>query len=418
LDFSFFVAKKVAGNRQGSFARLIIRLATAAVALSMAVMILASALIKGFKYEISEKMFGFWGHIHITSAEQTTSFDPKPMRLDSAMLGRLSRIKNQPLSEGGKQKGSIVHVQQYATKAGIIKTKENFEGIVLKGIGNDYDWRFLERNLVEGKRFAPRDSALNEILISKTTAERLQLRPGSKLVVHFVNQDVQVQKRFTVAGVFKTGLEEYDRKFAVCDISIIQELSGWDTNQVAGLELFAEDIRQIDGLNEYIYQNALTSAFYTQTIREEQPSIFDWLDLQDVNEKVILGLMLAVSIINMVTALLILILERSVMIGTLKALGATDWRIQKIFLYYGAIIVALGLLMGNVLGLGLAWLQKKYNFIRLSEADYYLAYAPIKLDFMAVLTLNLGAFIIIFICLRLPSLIVSRISPVKVIRFK
>ena len=428
MNFPFFIAQRVAASGQKSFARLIIRIAIVAVALSIAVMIIATSLIKGFKSEISAKMFGFWGHIHITSVQQTTTYEPIPILADQPFLSKLRNVKHVPLVEPDfwdKMKGNTVtkggvhHVQVYATKAGIIKTKDNFEGIVLKGIGSDFDWSFVEKSLVEGRKInICNTDSCHDILISQSTANRLEIKTGSKFIVHFVQNNVQEQRLFQVCGIYKTGLEEYDKKFALVDIAHIQNLLGWPKNQVAGFEVFTDDLKDLQSINEYVYNDLISNDLTSQTIRQEEPAIFDWLDLQDVNEQVILILMLVVSIINMVTALLILILERTNMIGTLKSLGTTNGRIQRIFLYYGAIIIVIGLTIGNVIGLGLCWLEQKYKFIHLSEVDYYLSYAPIQFDFWTILILNIGTLIITTVFLILPTFMVLSISPVKAIRFK
>jgi lipoprotein-releasing system permease protein len=437
MIFPFFIASRVAASGQKSFARLIIRIAIAAVALSIAVMIIANALIKGFKSEISDKMFSFWGHIHITSAQQTTTYEPIPINADQSFLPTLKAMKTLPDSflkterfleatEGNYTEGvskpsfgGIKHVQAYATKAGIIKTKDNFEGIILKGVGADFNWSFINQYIVEGRKLFPcSEESCNEILISKSTADRLNLKLNGKFIVHFVQNNAQEQRLFQIVGIYKTGLEEYDKKFALVDIQPIQKLLGWSSNQIAGYEVFVDDIRDLNRMNNFIYNELISNQYSAQTIRQEQPSIFEWLDLQDVNEKVILGLMLLVGIINMVTALLILILERTNMIGTLKSLGSSNWSIQRIFLYYGAIIICIGLLIGNVVGIGLAFLEQKFKFIKLSEADYYLSYAPIKFDIFTILSLNLGTLIITTLFLLLPTLLVLSISPVKAIQFK
>ena len=428
MNFPFFIAQRVAASGQKSFARLIIRIAITAVALSIAVMLIATSLIKGFKSEISAKMFGFWGHIHITSVQQATTYEPIPISANQPFLSRLKGVKNVPLLEPNffdrlqnrtETRGGIRHVQVYATKAGIIKTKDNFEGIVLKGIGADFDWSFVEQNLVEGRKInlCATDSC-HDILISQSTANRLQIKTGSKFIVHFVRNNAQEQRLFQVCGIYKTGLEEYDKKFALVDIAHIQSLLGWSENQIAGFEVFTDNLSDLNSIQEYVYNELITNDLSSQTIRQEEPAIFDWLDLQDVNEQVILILMVVVSIINMVTALLILILERTNMIGTLKALGTTNWRIQKIFLYYGVIIIFMGLLIGNAIGLGLGWLEQKYKFIHLSEVDYYLSYAPIQFDFWTILLLNIGTLIITTLFLLLPTFMVLSITPVKAIRFK
>jgi lipoprotein-releasing system permease protein len=420
MNFPFFIAKRVAASGQKSFTRLIIRIATAAVALSIAVMIITTSLIRGFKSEISEKMFGFWGHIHITSVQQTTSFEPAPINAYPTFLDSLKNLKNTNFTEGDKIKqtySGVSHIQTYANKAGIIKTKDNFEGIVLKGVGQDYDWSFINKNLVDGRTINGCDTC-KDIMISQSTANRLKLKVGNKFIVHFVQNNQQQQRLFQICGIYKTGIDEYDKRFALVDLKTVQSLLGWTENQVAGFEVFIDDLRDLKPLNEYIYTDLITNDLSAQTIKEEQPAIFDWLDLQDVNEQVILFLMLIVSIINMVTALLILILERTNMIGTLKALGTRDGKIQKIFLYYGAIIVCVGLLIGNVLGIGLSFLEQQFHFIHLSETNYYLSYAPIRFDFLTILGLNIGTLLITTLFLFLPTFMVLSITPVKAIRFK
>jgi lipoprotein-releasing system permease protein len=419
LNFPFYIAQRVSASGQKSFARLIIRIAIAAVALSIAVMIVASSLIKGFKSEISNKMFGFWGHIHIASTQQTTTLEPKSIPAFPSFLNDLKTLKNVTDTEGGnkKSKKGVLHVQSYAQKAGIIKTKDNFEGIILKGVGNDFDWQFVEQSLIEGRRLQSCDTC-RDILISKSTAGRMKLKLGSKFVVHFVQNTEMQQRLFQVSGIYNTGLEEYDKKFALVDIKIIQDLLGWSSNEVAGFEVFIEDISDLEIINNYIYKEVITNDLYSQSVKQEQESIFNWLDLQDVNEWIILGMMLLVSIINMVTALLILILERTNMIGLLKALGTKNWSIQQIFLYYGAIIIGTGLLIGNVVGLSIAWLEKTFKFIKLPEADYYLSYAPIQFDMGYILLLNLITFVVTTLFLLLPTLLVMSITPVKALHFK
>lgn len=408
FNFSWFIAHRVAKSSDKSVAHIIIRIATAAVALSMTVMILAVCLVKGFKTEISAKVFGFWGHIHIIHLSSKLTNEPKPIRADSLALPDAMRQ-------------NIHHLQRYATKAGIIKTDKNFEGIILKGIGTDFHWDFVEKCLLEGKRLTLNHDTTKapsqEILVSQSTANRMQLKIGQKFVVHFVKDNAQTQRLFQVSGIYKTGLEEYDRQFALVDIRQVQDLLGWSAQEVAGMEVFVNNLSQLDQTNNGIYEY-LSRELTSQTIKEEQPNIFQWLELQDLNEEVILGLMLIVSLINMTTALLILILERTNMIGTLKALGASNWQIQKIFLAYGVYITFVGLLLGNFLGFGLAFLQKQFGIIRLSETDYYLSVAPIRFDFAYISALNVGVLLLTAVVLLLPSLLILRISPIKAIRFK
>lgn len=428
MNVPFFIARKVAGQGQASFSRLIIRIAVAAVALSIAVMIIATSLIAGFKKEISEKIFGFWGHVHITDANTNRSLlESYPISLNQPFYPSLDTLG--PLlyqkSWGGlfertaQTAGGVRHIQVYAIKPGIIETKKQIEGILLKGVGRDFQWDFLQKYMVEGEVLSlPDTAASSDILISRQTADRLEASVGDRFIVYFVQSNEQLRRAFTVKGIYKTGLEEYDKKFALVDIRKIQQLLGWQEDQVAGFEVFIEEIGDLPIFTDYIYYEAIPNDLTAESIREKFPSIFEWLELQDINEVVILSLMLVVSIINMITALMILILERTNMIGVLKALGQSNWGIRAIFLYYSGYILVVGLFWGNLLGIGLCLLQDRFGFIRLSEADYYLSVAPVAFNPLTILGLNGLTMLVTLLFLIIPSYLVSRISPVKAIRFK
>ena len=396
-----------------------------------AVMIAATALIAGFKSEISRKIFEFWGHIHISDTAYSLSFEPMPINREQKFYPALDTVRSVTYHEDEtilghetgrevekRSRGGIRHIQVFAHKPGIIRTKTAMEGIILKGVGPDFDWNNLTPYLLEGKPIAFADSASRDIIISRQTADRLQVGVGDRFIVHFVKEGEQLRRRFQVCGIYKTGLEEYDRKFALCDIRQTQELLGWRDDQVAGFELWLDDLRDLDLYNDYIYSEVLPPELLSVSIRSKFPAIFEWLQLQDLNEIVILGLMLAVAIINMVTALLVLVLEHTTMIGILKSLGESNTRIRRIFLYYAAVITLTGMFWGNLIGLGFCFLQDKYHLIRLNEADYYLSYAPAKVNWLAVLGVNAGTLAVTLLFLILPSFLVSKIAPVKAIRFK
>ncbi len=395
-------------------------------------MVISTALISGFKHEIQNKIFGFWGHIHITETGMDRSllevyaiskkqtFYPS---LDSVgQIEYLSREKLLGLFEierVKKTKGGIRHIQVFAIKPGIIQAENVLEGMILKGIGSDFDWSFINKFMVEGRPIRlPEDSLSRDILISRQTADRLQVGVGDRFTVHFVERGSQLKRLFYISGIYKTGLEEYDRSFALVDIRQIQKLLDWTENDVSGFEVFIDNIEDLDIFDEYIYYEKLPTDLSSETIRKKQPEIFEWLELQNINEVVILSLMVVVAIINMVTTLLILILERTNMIGTLKALGSSNWTIQKIFLYYAAYIVILGIFWGNLLGIGLCLLQQEFEFIKLSEENYYLSVAPIDLQFWPIFLINSGTLLITLVFLIIPSYLVTTISPVKAIRFK
>jgi len=433
MNLSLFIAKRVASSNHRSFSGLIIRIAIVAVALSLSVMIVATAVISGFKNQIGEKIFGFWGHIHITSTQiNRTTGEAVPISIHQPFYPGLDTVGKIPYLERATifgyelpfefQKetlGGIRHIQAFALKPGIIKTKKEIEGIILKGIGNDFDWSFFDNYLVEGQQLTLSDSAATEgIILSRQTANRLELGIGDKFIFNFVANGEALRRRFTVEGFYKTGLEEYDRKFALVDLKKVQELLGWREDQVGGFEVFIENLSDLDVMTEYVYLEETPAELYCENIREKFPAIFEWLALQDINEVVILVLMVIVGLINMITALMILILERTNMVGTLKALGQTNWGIRKIFLYHAGYIILLGLFWGNLAGISFCLLQQKFGFIRLSEENYYLPVAPIEINPLAILALNVGALAFIMLFLTIPSWLVTKISPVKAIRFK
>ena len=430
-----FIARRVSASGQQSFSRLILRIAVVAVALSVAVMICANALIAGFKQEISSKIFGFWGHIHITDTDINRSLlEAFPIEQNQPFYPHLDTLRRveyfytenwfgQSVQRLGRSKGGVRHIQVFAIKPGIIeatkKDGKDIEGIILKGVGQDFDWEFMGQYIKRGRPLdMPADEMSRDILISEQTASRLQVDTGASFIVHFVEKGEQLQRRFRVSGIYRTGLEEYDRKFALVDIRQIQRLLNWREDQVSGFEVFIDHIDDLDLLSEYIYFEELPSDLYAESIRHKLPEIFDWLDLQDINEVVILSLMVIVAIINMITALMILILERTNMIGILKALGTSNWSIRKIFLYYAGYIIVVGLFWGNFIGIGLCLLQDHFEFIKLSEENYYLSTAPIALKLWPILLLNLGTLLVTLAFLVIPSYLVTNISPVKAIRFK
>ncbi|MFT4664225.1 MAG: lipoprotein-releasing system permease protein [Polaribacter sp.] len=434
MKFEYFIARKVAEAGQQSFSRLIIRIAILAITISMAVMILATSLIQGFQNGISNKIFGFWGHIHVFDTNMNRSFEAIPVKRDQAFYPHIDTIGSILYRENReifgyqigeqlvekKTKGGIRHIQVTANLPGIIKTNQLLEGIILKGVGEDFDWANMDNYIIEGVRTeeSPKGMATKDLMVSQETARRLQLKMGDALNIHFVRGREQIARQFKISGIYKTGMEEFDRKFALADIGLIQEIYGWAPDEVGGFEVFVDDLDDLEIINEHLYLEELPNNMFSQTIRDKFPSIFEWLSLQDINKYVILSLMLIVSIINMITALMILILERTNMIGILKSLGSTNWSIRKIFLWYAAYIVSMGLLFGNLIGIALCWIQKNFEVIKLSEKDYYLSVAPIEMNFWIILFLNIGTLVITLLVLIIPSYLVARISPVKAIRFK
>jgi len=427
MNLPLFIAKKIAFSRRKSFSSVIIRIAIAAIAVSVSVMILTSAIIDGFRSGISDKIFGFWGHINIAHVGVQTNLDniPLPARPDYYyLIDSLEEIPyyfNEIAAARGNETithGGVDYIQSYALLPGIIKTKESLEGIVLKGAGVDFHWDKMQKYLLEGK--VPElnfEKASSDILISKTTSKRLEIGVGDQIIIHFIQGNDQLRRKFKVSGIYKTGLDEYDNKLAIVDLRKLTSVLQWSENEVGGFEVFLEDLDDVDIFNEYIYHELLPAEVYSETIKNKFPQIFDWLVFTSLNERVVFILMLIVSIINMITAILIFILERTKMIGILNAMGMTHWQLRKIFLYHAAYIIIFGLFFGNLIGFGLGYLQLEFGFISLDEANYYLSVAPIEFNYFKILMINLGTLLIILLCLIVPSFLISKIDPVKAIKF-
>ncbi|HXH18404.1 MAG TPA: FtsX-like permease family protein [Chitinophagales bacterium] len=408
MSLERFIARKILFNAPKSFSRYIVSIAVAAVALSLSVMIVAAAMVSGFQKEISSKVYGFWGHIHITKFGFGKSFEDNPVSMHQPFYP----AHNSALPD------NIRHIQVFANKAGIIKTHEQIEGIILKGIGSDFDWDFFSKYLVKGEIFSTADSAESrKILISSQTASRLSLDTGDVINIYFIQTPPRM-RRFEVSGIYNSGLEEYDRYYALVDIRHVQRLNDWDDTLVSGFEVYLDDVGKMHKTADELYYGVLGPDLTAQTIKEIYPNIFDWLELQNMNEIIILVLMTLVAAINMITCLLILILERTNMVGVLKALGAENKSIQKIFLYKASYILALGLFFGNIIGTGICLLQKYFHIIRLPEESYYVSVAPVDLSVISVAMLNAGTFLVCIIAMLLPALIAGRITPVKAIRFE
>jgi len=433
MNLESFIANRIAFSQQNSFTKTIIRFAIACVALSITVVILTTAVITGFKNQITEKIFGFWGHIEVTHHNITRSFDAIPIVNDAPYIDSIKAIDRAIVNyysddEGDetiitmKSQQGVRHVQSSAILPGIIKTKEEFDRIIVKGIGTDFDWKNLSQFLIAGSpiEFMDNGEASDDILISEETSKRMNLELDQFVLIYFLKDREQIKRRFKVKGIYKTGLQEYDEYFVLADIKEIQKVLGWDENQVMAMEVFVDDIDDVEVINEHIYTDIVPGQLYlySKPIRQKFPEIFSWLDLQNINEYVILSLMIIVSIINMITALLILILERTQMIGILKSLGSSDWSVRKIFLYQAFHILKWGLIIGNIVGLGLCLLQQHFQIIKLNEENYYLSSAPIEINLFHILILNIVSILIILVFLIIPTLLVSRISPVKVLHFK
>lgn len=405
MNLEFFIARRLIKGNTGSFSSPIIRIATIAVALGLAVMIIAVAIVTGFQREIRDKVIGFGGHIQIIHFDENISFESTPIDADPELIKQIRTISG------------VRHVQVFANKPGIIRTEEDIQGVVLKGVDNDFDWSFFGEKLLDGNTLQLSDTSLsNGILVSKKTASLLKLKTGDDVRMYFIIDNLVRARRFVVEGVYETGLEEFDEMFVLCDIGHIQRLNAWSPDQVAGYEILVNDLDQVEDVLERIH-NLIPYNLNAVTIKELYPQIFDWLQLQDMNVIIVLTLMVLVAVITMISALLIIILERTNAIGTLKALGYENWNIRKVFLIIAGNIALKGILWGNLAGLVLAFLQKHYGIIKLSQESYYVSVVPVEISFLHLLFLNAGTLIISIIVLLIPSAIISSISPVKAIRF-
>lgn len=406
MSYERYIASKILRGKSGKsrFSNPVIRVSTAGIALGVAVMIVAVMVVTGFRNEITQKVIGFGAHIRINNFDSNNSYEESPLSLNAPFI---SKLKSNP---------DVFHVQEYATKAGIIKTDEEIEGIVLKGISNSYNWDFFKNKIVEGSIIRSGDSLhVNEVLISKKTSLKLSLKPGDDMVIYFIEQPPRIRK-LKVAGVYETGLDEFDNIYVFCDITLIRRLNNWQPDQAGGIELLLNDFSRLETVNEQVYKTA-GYQFYTQSIREQYPQIFHWLDLQNINVIIIITLILLIAGISMISTLLIIILENAGLIGVLKTMGSTDRSIRKIFIYIAMPVIGGGILAGNLLGLTLCFLQLKFGLVSLPQESYYVSTVPVNFSWLHLVLINAGTIIACLLMLIGPSMVIARISPSKVIRY-
>lgn len=386
-----------------------IRLSVAATVISVTVMILTLAFASGFQKTISQKIFSFWGHIRIQSfdAARVSIAEETPI------------LKNDSVLNLKKIDPAIKTVQAFATRNAILKTAETIEGVLFKGVEQQYDFNNLRNFLVAGRWIQFPDSGYsNEINLSAHTANQLKLQVNDEVLIYFIQPGAAPRTRkLTVAGIYKTGIEEYDKLIAIGDLKLVQRLNNWSPDQIGGYEIFLHDFKQMDRVNEDIIP-WLPIGLQGNTIRNIYPNIFDWLALQNKTIYIVLIIMIAIALLNLVTCLLILVLERTRMVGILKALGARTPTIQLMFWYHGAVITCTGLLIGNIVGLLVCWLQQRYGFISLPEDAYYISKAAVNVIWWQVVLVNVGTFLICFLVLLIPTYIVKKIQPVRAIQFR
>ncbi len=411
MNFEFFIARRIIASKdyKSSISAPIIKIAISAIAIGVIMMLISIATGIGLQKKIREKVSAFNGDIIITNFDTNFSNDSQnPISKEQDFYPTFKNVEG------------IKHVQVSATKGGVIRTETDFEGVVVKGVGDDYHWENFEDYLVEGK-LPDFTTDLNEdILISEYLANRLHLKLGDKVITFFLNDEVSKTPRsrgFDIVGIYNSGFQQFDEQFIIADIRHVQRLNRWNENQIGAFEVFVNDFDNIIPIGNAVYQET-GSTLDTQTIRDKYYSIFEWLDLFDFNILAIIGIMILVAGINMITALLVLIMERTQMIGILKAMGSTDRSVRKIFLYNAMYLIAVGLFWGNLIGIGLLLLQKFGKVIPLDPNTYYVSEAPVHISWDYILILNAGTFILCLFMLLIAAILITKISPVKAIRFE
>ena len=417
MNFPLFIARRIYSDHIGDQQKVskpAIRIAVAGVAIGLAVMIISVCVVLGFKHTIRDKVVGFGSHIQVANFYplQSSAID-QPVAIGDSMMNVLKRTDG------------VKHVQRFAMKQGILKTDNDFLGVMFKGVGPEFDSTFIHKSMVEGSipHFSDQQST-NRILISKDMASKLRVKAGDRIFAYFIGEGGVRTRRFTISGVYQTNLAQYDKTTCFCDLYTARKLNAWTDDMVTGAELTVNDFKQLGTTaNDIINrvnrtQDQYGNTFSSKTIRELSPQIFSWLDLLDLNVWIILAIMTAVAVVTMISGLLIIILERTTMIGILKALGARNKTVRHTFLWFAAFIIGKGLLWGNLLGLGLVILQQFTGFAKLDPATYYVDTVPVEINWLFVVALNVATMLIAIVVLIAPSYLISHIHPARSMRYE
>jgi len=411
LNYEYFIAKRIIGSKayKSSISAPIIKIGIAAIAIGIIVMMIAIATGIGLQQKIRDKVVAFNGHITITNFDSNNSQESVvPISTNQDFYPKFKTVKG------------VKHIQAVATKFGVIRTETDFEGVVLKGVGADYDWSYFKDFLVEGRLPDFTKKRNEDILISQYLVNRLHFKLGDRFNTYFVKGDVYKPPNiitYTIVGVYNSGFQDFDATYMIGDIRHLQRINNWEKNQIGNFEVFIDDFDQLDQIGREIYQNT-PSTLNTLTITDKYYSIFEWIKIFDNNIYVIIAVMILVAGINMITALLVLILERTQMIGILKSLGSHNWSIRKMFLYNATYLIFIGLFWGNVIGLGLLFGQKYFKLFPLDPSVYYVTEAPVYINVGYIITLNIGTLVLCLVMLLVPSYMITKISPVRAIRFE
>lgn len=414
MSLSLFLARRIYRESDGGkqVSRPAVLIAMAGIAIGLAVMIIAVAVVIGFKSEVRNKVIGFGSHIQITNLDAVNSYETHPVVADDSMM---TVFYDYP---------EVAHVQRYSTKPGMIKTDDAFQGMVLKGVGPEFDSRFIKEYLLEGEIPAFSDSvSSNEVLISKSLADKMRLKLGDKIYTYYIQDDIRA-RRLTIAGIYQTDFSEYDNLFLLTDLNLVNRLNGWKPSQVSGMEL---QLRDYDKLEDVTYDIAIDTdnqrdrfggTYFVRNIEQLNPQIFAWLDLLDLNVWVILFLMIGVAGFTMISGLLIIIIERTNMIGILKALGANNFTIRKTFLWFSVFLIGKGMLWGNVVGLAFCILQSQFGIFQLDPETYYVDTVPVSFNVLLFLLINIGTLLTSVLMLIGPSYLITKINPASSMRYE
>lgn len=415
MNLPLFIAKRIYANNgdEKKVGRPAILIAIAGVAIGLAIMIISVCVVFGFKHTIRDKVVGFGSHIQVANFMTLQGMEQYPIQMGDSMLQVL------------KKTPGVNHVQKYAFKQGVLKTDKDFLGVVFKGVGSDFDNTFIKQHLLEGNipKFSEKSST-NELLISKTMADQLEIKVSDKIFAYFIDHNGMRVRRFTVAGIYQTNLSQYDKITCFTDLYTVVTLNGWEKDQASGAELSISDFTQLDKIADQVGMkigktiDKYGETYAYQTIRENSPQIFSWLDLLDLNVWIILALMLAVATVTMISGLLIIILERTTMIGLLKALGAKNNTIRHTFLWFAAFMVGKGMLIGNLIGIGLVVLQHFTGLVKLDSETYYVEQVPVEINIPLIILVNVATLAISIFVLIAPSYLVSKIHPAKSMRYE
>ncbi len=415
MNFPLFIARKINGNEDKGrkVSKPAIRIATLGVAIGLAVMIVSVCVVLGFKHTIRDKVVGFGSHITVANFNSFQRSENYPI------------VVNDSLKRALMQTQGVHHVQRYAYTQGILKTDDDFLGVMLKGVGSDFDSTFIHQNMVAGSIPAFSDvKSQQKILLSKAIAEKLDLKVGDRIYAYFVNEQGVRTRRFTVSGIYETNLKQFDSQICFTDLYTTNKLNGWQPEQCSGAEVQVNDFEQLDAVALNILNKVkgktdrYGDSYSTATIMEQNPQIFSWLDLMDLNVWIILALMVSVAGVTMISGLLIIILERTQMIGIMKAMGTKNAQIRHIFLWFATFIIGKGLLWGNLVGLGLVFLQKYTGLVTLDPKTYYVSTVPVELNVLLILALNLATLLICVFVLIAPSYLISHIHPAKTMHYE